>query len=71
MKYTMNVFGYEDSFGTMEADTLKECEVLAEIELDCDGAVEVFETATNNPVPNYKGKVLGTDSDGFFYRIKG
>lgn len=70
MKYTMNVFGYEDSFNTMVADTLLECETLAKIELDADSAVEVFETSTNTPVANYQGKLLNTDSDGFFYPIK-
>lgn len=70
MKYTMNIFGDEDSFNTMSANTMQECEVLAKIELNCGNAVEVFETATNNPVANYVGTILKTDNDGFFGRIK-
>jgi len=72
MKYSMNIFdGKEGTFlGKMQANTLPECEVLSEIELDVNNAVEVYETATDFPVSNYNGKLLKTDSDGFFSRIK-
>jgi len=69
-KYTMNIFSDDGFVGTMLANTLRECEVLSKIELEIGNAVEVFETSNNRPVENYTGKILRTDSDGYFGNLQ-
>jgi len=67
----MNIFCGESGqfLGDMVAETLPACERLIVIELNLSNSVELFRLGTNEPVSNYDGKIISTDSDGFC-RIK-
>ena len=62
--FGVNVFFGEDVFCNMQVD-LQDFEPIAQVLLERGMAIEIYHLDTENPLCEYNGKFIVTDSDGY------